>query len=208
MKAAARPPHDRSYLSVADRVFFQFESALNFLGGIVIFLLVLLTTANVLGRWLFSYPITGYIDWVEQSMAFMAFLGIAYAGRLGTHIRMDMLISKLHGRSLWFVEFVSTCTMLIISLLLTYGSYLHFRRAYDLGDSSFDIDLPTWPAKLVVPFALSILSIRLILLAWGYARAFWRNDRHPIAVPLIPDAATVAAEEADAVMGEAKAAVR
>ena len=119
-----------------------------------------------------------------------------------------MLISKLHGRSLWFVEFVSTCKSLIISILLNYGSYIQFRRAYDLGDSSFDIDLPTWPAKLVVPFALSILSIRLILLAWGYARAFWRNDRHPIAVPMIPDAATVAAEEADAVMGEAKAAVR
>lgn len=193
---------DRSALSRLDRLFFKFESALNFLGGIAIFFLVLLTTANVLGRWLFSQPIIGYIDWVEQSMAFMAFLGIAYAGRLGTHIRMDMIVANLRGRRLWFVELLSTCVMLAITLLLTYGSYLHFRRAYDLGDSSFDIDLPTWPAKLVVPFALATLSIRLLLLAWGYARAFWRNDVHPIAVPTIADASTAAAEEAEAIMRE------
>ena len=68
---------DQSKLSLADRSFFRLESALNLLGGIVIFLLVFLTTANVLGRWLFNMSVSGYIDWVEQSMAFMAFLGLA-----------------------------------------------------------------------------------------------------------------------------------
>ena len=190
---------DQSKLSLADRTFFKLESALNLLGGIVIFLLVFLATANVLGRWLFDLSINGYIDWVEQAMAFMAFLGIAYTKRLGGHIRMDILVSHLHGRWLWFVELLSVVLMLIITLFLIYGSYLHFLRAYTLGDSSLDIDLPTWPAKLVVPVALTVLALRLMLQIWGYVRAMRENSEQPVGIPLIEDATAVAAKEAESV---------
>lgn len=190
---------DQSKLSLADRTFFKLESALNLLGGIVIFLLVFLATANVLGRWLFDLSINGYIDWVEQAMAFMAFLGIAYTKRLGGHIRMDILVSHLHGRWLWFVELLSVVLMLIITLFLVYGSYLHFLRAYTLGDSSLDIDLPTWPAKLVVPVALTVLALRLMLQIWGYVRAMRENSEQPVGIPLIEDATAVAAKEAESV---------
>ena len=191
---------DQSKLSLADRTYFKLESSLNLLGGIIIILLVLFATVNVLGRWLFDLPISGYIDWVEQSMAFMAFLGIAYTQREGGHIRMDMLVSRLHGRRLWLVELISTVMMLLVTLALIYGSYLHFWRAYSLGDSSLDIDLPTWPAKFVVPFALTVLALRLLLQIWGYIRAAIEDTDQPVAVPLIEDAAAVAAKEAAAII--------
>lgn len=191
---------DDSTLSFADRTFFKLESSLNLLGGIIIFLLVFLATANALGRWLFDLPISGYIDWVEQSMAFMAFLGIAYTKREGGHIRMDMVVSHLHGRKLWLLELFSSLVMLLITCVLIYGSSLHFWRAYSLGDSSLDIDLPTWPAKLVVPFALTVLALRIMLQIWGYFRAAVENSDQPIGVPLIEDAATVAAKEAESVI--------
>lgn len=190
---------DDSKLSLLDRTYFKLESALNLLGGIIIFLLVFLATANVLGRWLFDLSVNGYIDWVEQSMAFMAFLGIAYTKRLGGHIRMDIVVGHLRGRFLWFVELVSVVLMLIITLFLIYGSYLHFLRAYTLGDSSLDIDLPTWPAKLVVPVALTVLALRLMLQIWGYCRAMIQNTEQPVGIPLIEDAAAVAAKEAESV---------
>ena len=191
---------DQSKLSLADRTYFKLESSLNLLGGIIIFLLVLFATVNVLGRWIFDLPISGYIDWVEQSMAFMAFLGIAYTQREGGHIRMDMLVSRLHGRRLWIVELISSVLMLLVTLALIYGSYMHFWRSYSIGDSSLDIDLPTWPAKFVVPFALTVLALRLLLQVWGYFRAAVENTDQPVAVPLIEDAATVAAKEAAAII--------
>jgi TRAP-type C4-dicarboxylate transport system permease small subunit len=196
--------NDDSRLSLADRLFFRLESLLNLIGGIAIFLLVILATVNVLGRWLLSMPIDGYVDWVEQTMAYIAFLGIAYTKRLSGHIRMDILIGQLHGRLLWFAELISVLLMLLVTLILIYGSYLHFWRAYDIGDSSLDINLPTWPAKLVVLIALSVLAIRLMLQIWGYARAFKEGGEQPVAVPLIENAATVAAKEAELVMGERK----
>lgn len=192
---------DRSALSRADRLFFRLESLLTLAGGIVIFLLVLLATVNILGRWLFSLPVSGYVDWVEQAMAFIAFLGIAYTQRLGGHIRMDIVIGQLRGRLLWFTELLSVVLMLCVTGVLIYGSYLHFWRAYDLGDSSLDINLPTWPAKLVVTVALAVLALRLMLQLWGYARAIHRASARPVAVPLIESAADVAAKEAESVLG-------
>ena len=199
---------DDSRLSRADRLYHRLEKVLALLGGIVIMLLVLLATVNVLGRWLFSLPISGYIDWVEQAMAFMAFLGLAYTQRLGGHIRMDILVSHLHGRRLWFTELVSTVLMLLITLVLIYGSWLHFLRSWQIGDSSLDINLPTWPAKLVVPVALTVLALRLLLQCWGYIRAIREGGDRPVAVPLIEDAAAVAAAEAESVMGHDDPAYR
>ena len=193
---------DQSSLSVLDRLFYRLETALTLLGGIVIFLLVLLATANVLGRWMLSLPISGYIDWVEQAMAFFAFLGIAYTQRDGGHIRMDMLVSNIHGRVLWFTELMSTLLMLAVTVVLIYGSYLHFLRAYQIGDSSLDINLPTWPAKLVVPIALTILAVRLLLQIWGYLRALISGGDTAVAVPLIEDAAAIAAAEAESMLGD------
>ena len=192
---------DDSRLSRIDRLYYRLEKWLALLGGIVIMLLVLLATVNVLGRWIFSLPISGYIDWVEQAMAFMAFLGIAYTQRQGGHIRMDILVSHLHGRRLWFTELLSTVLMLLVTLVLIYGSWLHFLRAWQIGDSSLDINLPTWPAKLVVPVALTVLALRLLLQCWGYLRAMREGGDRPVAVPLIEDAAAVAAAEAESVMG-------
>ncbi len=192
---------DESMLSRIDRLFFKMESLLTLIGGIVIFLLVFLATANVLGRWIFSWPISGYIDWVEQAMAFFAFLGIAFTQREGGHIRMDMVVGHIHGRSLWVTELLSIILMLFITVVLIYGSFLHFLRAFQIGDSSLDINLPTWPAKLVVPLALTVLALRLMLQIWGYARAIKEGGDQPVAVPLIESAADVAAAEADSVMG-------
>ena len=202
MSASATVLEDDSRLSRADRLFFRLESLLNLVGGGVIFLLVFLATANVLGRWIFSLPVDGYVDWVEQAMAFIAFLGIAYTKRLGGHIRMDILVGRLHGRLLWTIELISVVLMFAVTLVLIYGSYLHFWRAYSIGDSSLDIHLPTWPAKLVVPVALTVLACRLLLQIWGYLRAIRRGGDSPVAVPLIESAADVASKEAESVIGE------
>jgi C4-dicarboxylate transporter DctQ subunit len=192
---------DHSLLSRLDRGLFKLETVFVFIGGLAILGLIFLATANSLGRWLFNAPVMGYVDIIEQAIVFFAVLGVSYAQRLGGHIRMDMLIGRLKGRALWLAEAFTTFCMLLLSIVLTYGSYLHFYRAFSIGDSSLDIELPTWPAKLVVPIALFILSLRLSLQIWAYLRAFKLNKVHPIAVPIREDVATLAIKEAAAVSG-------
>ena len=59
--------------------------------------------AQIVGRTIFDFAIYGYIDWIEQASSLFAFLGIAYAQRLGSHIGMDLTMGwrplRTAGRS-------------------------------------------------------------------------------------------------------------
>ena len=198
---------DATALSAADRRLCSVESSLNTLSGIMIFFLVLLATANVLGRKLFNAPLPGFIDWVEQSMAVFAFAGLAFCQRHGGHIRMDIVVQRLRGRRLWLAELLSTLLMLLVTTVLIYGTWSHFLRSFDLAaplwsrDSSIDIQLPLWPAKLVVPAAMALLWARLVIQLWGYSRALRTGARHPAAVPIPRSVAELAARESEIVDG-------
>lgn len=201
MSGASNVREDGSTLSRFDRLLFRAETALTFTAGLTILGLMLLAVAQILGRKLFNLPVLGYIDLVEQAMAVFAFLGIAYCQRLGGHIRMDIVIGRVRGRPLWLAELVGVFAMLVLSVVLVIGSWLHFKRAYDIGDSSIDIAIPLWPAKLIVPVALTFLALRLVLQLWGYGRALTSGASAPVAVPLIETAAEQAQHEAETVSG-------
>lgn len=192
---------DDSALSRADTALFRFEGWLNLAAGLVVLGVMLLSVANILGRKLLNWPIPGFIDWMITAVPVMAFLGLAYCQRLGGHIRMDILIGRLRRRPLWIAEFASVILMLFVTGMLIYGSWDHAMRALTIGDSTGDIRLPTWPVKILVPLALALLMVRLLLQAAAYWRAIRDNAVQPVAVPLIEDAATQAAHEAETVSG-------
>jgi len=198
---------DDTLLSRLDRALFWLETKLALLGGIAVFSLMILAVVSVGGRNFANAPLPGYVDWIEQTMPLIAFVAVSYTQRLGGHIRMDIVIGRLRGRPLWLVEMLSTLVMLTLMLLLVWGTYSHFLRAFDMNaplwsrDSSMDIGIPLWPSKLIVPVGFSVLSLRLILQAWGFGRAFITGASRPVAVPLYEDAATAAANEAATVSG-------
>ncbi len=198
---------DNSTLSRLDLMLFWLETKLALIGGIAVFSLMILAVISVSGRNFANTPLPGYVDWIEQAMPVIAFVGVSYTQRLGGHIRMDILIGHLRGRALWMIELISTLVMLALMLLLVWGTFSHFLRSIDFSaplwsrDSTMDIGLPLWPTKLLVPVGFSVLSLRLALQAWGFARAFATGATRPVAVPLYEDAATAAAREAATVSG-------
>ena len=128
-------------------------------------------------------------------MVGFAVLSIAYVQRVGAHVRMELLVSRLKGRWLWLTEMGGTAlAAFIVGVLIPYA-WRHFGRAFEFGDSTIDIELVTWPAKLVVPVALSVLLVRLIVQLAGYWRLVLHPGLEPVAVPTIQDAAAQAEAE-------------
>jgi TRAP-type mannitol/chloroaromatic compound transport system permease small subunit len=207
MAGTAAVLEDGSTLSRLDRALYRIERVLGLISGIAVFMLMVLAVISVSGRNLFNAPLPGYVDWIEQAMPLIAFMGISYTQRDGGHIRMDILVGALKGRALWAAEFATTAFILALMVLLVWGSWAHFQRSFDFAaplwsrDSSMDIGLPLWPAKLLAPVAFSVLCLRLVLQLWGYGRAFALNLVEPVAVPLVQSAAEQAAAEADMVSG-------
>lgn len=207
MAGSAAVLEDSSLLSKLDRALLPIERVCALLSGLAIFSLMFLAAYSVTGRKFFAAPLAGYVDYIEAAMPIIAIMGVSYVQRDGTHVRMDMLVSALRGRLLWFFELVSVLLILVLIMALTWGAWEHFDRSFDCArpwcsrDSSIDIGLPIWPSKLVVPIAFGILTLRLLLQAWGYARALVLGLENPVAVPLTLSVAEQARIEAKALEG-------
>lgn len=187
-----------AWLRAADSGLSHVEDGLNLIAALAVFFLMFVGVANILGRTVFDFAIYGYIDYIEQASALFAFLGIAYAQRLGSHIGMDLTMGfKVSTR--WKVELFGVVVAILIITVLVYASFTNFLRAYQIGNSTMDIKLPTWPAKFMVPLALGVLWLRLALQICGYLRMIRHPGAQPVGVPkLITIESQVQDEIADA----------
>ncbi|NNK77506.1 MAG: TRAP transporter small permease [Litoreibacter sp.] len=207
MASSAAVLEDSSLLSRLDRMLVPIERFTALISGLAIFSLMFLAAWSVGGRKFFNAPLLGYVDYIEQLMPLIAIMGISYAQRDGTHIRMDLLVSVLKGRMLWLFEMISVILILLLITGLIYGAWSHFDRSFDCArplcsrDSTIDIGLPTWPSKFVVPFAFGVLTLRLLLQIWGYGRAFVLGLERPVAVPLSLSVEEQALMEAEQLKG-------
>ena len=183
-------------INTTDKLLVKLENFLNGFSAIAIFILMLTAAVQVVSRKVFNLPIPGYIDIAEQSIAIFAFLSIAYCQRLGGHVRMEIFLSAMKGRSKWVSEAIQTTASILIISILMYFSFKHFQRAWVFGDSTIDIGLPTWPSKLMIPVALATLNLRLLIQLAGYIRLAIDPKLEPIGVPLIKDVVEQAEEEA------------
>jgi C4-dicarboxylate transporter, DctQ subunit len=191
-----------SLLLAIDRQLARLENLFNDIGGVFIFALMWLTMAEVLGRRLFNAPVPGAIDYIEVGMAAFAFMGAAYCQRLGGHVRMDLLVTNLRGRILWFVEALAIFIAVVYVAIIVWASAQDAWRSFDLGDETLDAHVPVWPSKLIVPVAMALLELRLLVNLWGYLRLLVLPDAEPWAVPRIMHVEDVAQEQIRDVLGK------
>jgi len=194
---AKAPPADRlgRFVWRADRALVPVEYSLTLIGGIMVFGLMILGMVQIIMRNIFSAPIYGYIDMVEFAMVGFALFGISYVQRAGGHVRMELLLGNLKGRAMWLAEMIGVLVgMFIIAVLIPY-SYNHFFRAWDIGDSTIDIELVVWPGKLAIPILLGILLLRFAIQLVAYWRLFLNPALDPVGAPHIKTVEEQAAEE-------------
>lgn len=190
------------------------ENALNYFAGFAILFLMLLGVVQIVLRQkefclgglgcvpLLNKPIFGYIDMIELAMPILAILGIAYCQRQGTHIRMDILIQRFRGRFLWIIEAVVAAITLVLAVLLAWFAWNFFYDAYNIGDSTTDAEIDTWPSKLLVPLAFGLLGLRLVVQFLGAVRLAMAPGLDPVGVVLTKDVADQAREEIREAMGD------
>lgn len=189
-------------LGTLDRALFAIERTFALISAFCIFALMFIAVIQIASRKLLNAPIFGYIDMVELAMTTFAFLAISYADRLGGHIRMEILIGKLHGRALWLAEMIGCIVGLFVMGVLIYYGYEHAMRAYTTGDSTIDAEYPWWPSKMLVPVSFAVLWLRMLLSLVCYTRLFLHPDARPIGVHIPETVEQMAEREASEAVHE------
>ena len=186
------------FLKSLDKFLSYFEDNLILFSGISIFIVMILTSFQILSR-VVGYPWPGYLEISELTISIFAFLGVAYAQKMDSHIRMELLVANLKGRIKWLVELISSFVSLLIVIVLIYYSLLFAIDAYQIGDSTYDYLYPTWPAKILVPTGFFFWALRLLIEIIGYSRMLIFKNESPFGIPIIKSPEELAKEEINSI---------
>jgi TRAP-type C4-dicarboxylate transport system permease small subunit len=126
---------------------------------------MLIAVADVISTRLFRWSIPSSVEFIEELMVLMVFLGIAYVARERGHIRVTILERYMSpGLRYAFGLFGHLVGILVIGFLSW--------RAFELVKYSIvtkmvkdgTIKFPLWPSELAVFVGLACLTITFILL--------------------------------------------
>ena len=180
-------PRPGGLLGVFDRVYSRLEDFFNIIAGAFIFLTMVFVVSEVVLRTAFNSSIFGFVDAVELAMGVFGFLSAAYCQRLGSHIRMDFVLAKMHGSVRWGAEALACLIALVVVAVLVESTWAHFMRGYEGGDTTSSANFLTWPSRLMAPMGLAALWVRLFMQFLGFIRLAAHPDAQPVATPPMAD---------------------
>lgn len=152
------------FLRILDRV----TLLANVVGSCLIVCLVLLITADVLGRNLFSAPVSGVPEMVSLSIVAIVFLQAPQALRAGRLTRSDGVIDVIQRRVPGLAKGMETVFDLVGIAVVGAILYSHWpimTRAWERGDfigAVGNFTAPTWPVKVMLTIGAALLTLQFL----------------------------------------------
>src|SRR5262245_37756381 len=147
----------RRWLDGAERIMTMVAAAATFV-------MMLLTTADAGGRYLFNRPIlAAYELTTNYLMVAAVFLAMPYAYRQGANIRVTFLVEKLSRTSRLVIDHVVQLVSIAYCAALVYAAFQQTRHVRLTNTTFATLDLPMWPAHLVVWAGLFVTTLLMLI---------------------------------------------
>ena len=150
--------------------------------------MTLLTFLQVVLRYVFNSGFTWALELTTVFFAVMIFVGIAYGIRVGAHIGIDALVTKLPPGPRRFVGTVAVLLCLLYAGIVLYGSVIYVDKMMTVGIEMQDLPVPVWVARSILPLGYALLILRLLQALWallsGSADSFSLGDEAADALKL------------------------
>jgi TRAP-type C4-dicarboxylate transport system permease small subunit len=129
------------------------------------FVLMLLTTADAGGRYLFNRPITGAYEITSNYLEVAAvFLAMCYGYREGAYIRVTFLVDRLPGIVKLYINYLVQTISMVYGVLLVIGTSQQALRVISDHTTLSSLDfIPLGPAYVIVPVGLFFMSLAMLL---------------------------------------------
>ena len=127
------------------------------------FIMMLLTSADALSRYLLNRPIVGAYEITEKYlMVAVIFLGLSYAYRGGVFIRVTFLIDRLPGPAKLVANYFAYLISLLFCLMVVVATAQQAWRGLEDDTTLSALPILVGPAYCLVPlgfFALTVLML-------------------------------------------------
>lgn len=126
--------------------------------------MMLLTTADTVGRYLLNRPILfAYEITANYLMIAAVFLALPYAYRQGANIRVTFLVDRLGGRPRLVVHHLVQVVSILYCAALVFATFQQARHILVTRTTFVTLDLPLWPAHLVLSVGLFLLTLMMLI---------------------------------------------
>ena len=145
-------------------MFATFEKHLTAIGGgILLMAMMLLVTADVMGRFFFSKPVQGTTEVTEFMMVALLYLSLSHTQALKGHINVDIFLSYFKKRTRLVLDLVTCLLGLVLFALITWQGILAAIKAWTFWETTFGVlPFPLFPTKVLVPLGSFLLCLRYL----------------------------------------------
>lgn len=127
-----------------------------------VFLMMLLTTVDVVLRYLFHSPLMGAFEVSEFLMVIIVFFSLAYTQARNGHVAVDIFVGRLSPGKQVLVDLFNHGVTIIILLLIAWRSSLTALELYDTMETTGTVPIPVYPFVFVVALGCLAMGIELL----------------------------------------------
>lgn len=140
------------------------ERVLTIVAVAATFGMMILTTADAGGRYLFNRPILAAFELTSSYLMVAAvFLALPHAYRQGANIRVTFLVDRLGPRSRLVVDHAVQLVSMLYCVMLVFATFQQAHHIMSTGTTLTTLDLPQWPGHLVVSIGLFLTTLMMLL---------------------------------------------
>jgi TRAP-type C4-dicarboxylate transport system permease small subunit len=146
-----------------ERVLGRVEKWSTHVAVLSIFVMMLLTTADAIGRYLFSFPLPGAYEVTEKYLMVIAvYLGASYTYRGGSTIRITLLVDRLPRGVKMALQVFAQIFSICYGFFLMVPAVECVLRAYNQKLTLSSPQLPLWVPFTAIPIGLLLMSLFML----------------------------------------------
>ena len=149
--------------SILEKTAVRTSDAINLIGAGLLAVMMLLSTADVIGRYLFNNPIPGALELSGFMLVIVVFFGAAYAQVLKRHVSVDLLLAWLPQKAKPFFSLVSYFIGLSLFSLIAWQTVLSAGFKMQGNEVSSVLRIPVWPFMGIVAAGSALLALVLLI---------------------------------------------
>ena len=145
-----------------ERFSLNINRLLTHIGSVALALLMFLTVADVFGRYLLNWPVTGTFELTEMSMVLIVFLALGLAQHHNEHISLDLAYNYFPAPLKKIADVIVDIVNFVVVAAITWQLYDYSVRMSEGNYTTAVLQIPLHPFVLMavaggVCYALAIL---------------------------------------------------
>ena len=138
------------------------SAVLAYIGAAALLLMMGLTAADVIGRYLFNAPILGTFEITEFLVLLLIFSFLAYTQSKKSHVAVDLLVGLFPQKVRAGIAVFNHTVCLLLMVLIT---WMGFQKALELkavGEASPNLQIPDYPFVFFLAFGCLVFCIEYV----------------------------------------------